>query len=517
MSAKVEIAPAAALRGTFRAQLALATVATVPIIAYVVVALQRIGYAYELTYFEGSTVEVTARVVDGQPLYAAPTTTFTSWPYPPLYFWLTAAVARVVGVNLQSLRLVSFAASLVVLLLLVLIVYQASRSLVAAVVSAGLYAATYRVSGAWADTARVDSLMLAFVLGGILVGLRATSRRSGFAVGAVFFLAFLTKQNALIVAAPLLVYLLVRRRTVGVAATLSLGTCVFGSTLVGHVVTQGWYSRYVFTQLLRQPVAITWLWDFWLQDLLYPFAVAAVVVVLVVVLLRRQGLARPRRGDQAAYLAAAVAGLILASWAGRLHEGGYANVSMPAHAGVAIVLGLLLAALLRIPRVTAKVVAVLVVALAVQCSALTLWRLDVVPNAADRAAGDRFVAAVRKLPGRVLIPTHPYYLRLAGQPTHASAVAIQDLLRSDRGADSLGEQLPWSLQGVSAVILDNRDDAALFGVELTREFTLVTTTFVPDGVFVPLSDIRTHPSLLYVRSSVLRVSAPSAVTVPPKG
>jgi len=123
---------------------------------------------------------------------------------------------------------------------------------------------------------------------------------------------------------------------------------------------------------------------------------------------------------------------------------------------------------------------------------------------------------VRKLPGRVLIPTHPYYARLAGQPTHASAIAIQDLLRSDRGADDLGDQLPWSLQEVSAVILDNRDDTALFGDELTREFTLVTSTFVPDRVFLPISDLATHPSLLYVRSSVLRTSATSAVTVPPK-
>jgi len=45
-------------------------------------------------------VEVTARVVQGQPLYGPPSTDFTPWPYPPMYFWLTGLVARVIGLSL---------------------------------------------------------------------------------------------------------------------------------------------------------------------------------------------------------------------------------------------------------------------------------------------------------------------------------------------------------------------------------------------------------------------------------
>ena len=62
--------------------LLLVPAALVPVVAYVVVAVLRIGYPYELTYFEGSTVEVAARVVAGQPLYAPPTTEYAPWPYP---------------------------------------------------------------------------------------------------------------------------------------------------------------------------------------------------------------------------------------------------------------------------------------------------------------------------------------------------------------------------------------------------------------------------------------------------
>jgi hypothetical protein len=35
---------------------------------------------------------------------------------------------------------------------------------------------------------------------------------------------------------------------------------------------------------------------------------------------------------------------------------------------------------------------------------------------------------------------------------------------------------------------------------LARDFTLVTSTVVPDGMFLPKTDLPTHPALLYVRT-----------------
>ena len=57
---------------------------------------------------------------------------------------------------------------------------------------------------------------------------------------------------------------------------------------------------------------------------------------------------------------------------------------------------------------------------------------------------------------------------------------------------------------MSAVVLDNATDVGLFGDALTRDFTLVTSTVVPDGVFLPVTDLPTHPALLYVRTSGCR-------------
>lgn len=478
------------------------------VLAYVVVALLRVGYPYELTYFEGSTVEVTARVAQGKPLYGPPTTQFTPWPYPPLYFWVTGGLARVTGIDLPTLRLVSVAASLAVLVLLAIIVRRASGSTVAGLAAAGLYAATYRVSGAFADTARVDSLLLALLLGAVLVGMRVRTWRGGVGLGALLLLAFLTKQNALIVAAPMLSWLVVRRRAVGVSAAVSLGVGVVGSTLVGNAVTDGWYAQYVVFQLPTQSWAVRWLWDFWWQDLVLPFAVSLVVAAVLTVVAGRQsrvwaGRQTLRLGDERAYLAACAVGMLVASWVARLHDGGYSNVAMPAQAAVAGAFGLLLAAWLRLKGVTSSRVLVVGALLAVQVVVMAFWHLDVVPSSADRAAGDRFVKTLRELPGTVLVPTHPYYLRLADRPTHASAIAIDDLFHAADGPTRLAGVVPWDLEGVSAVVLDNETDGRLFGTVLARDFTLVTSTLVPDGVFVPVTDLPTRPALLYVRTSEL--------------
>ncbi len=499
---------AAAARDRARPRLALWAVvgaALVPVAAFVVLAAQRVGYPYELQWFEGGTVEVSARVAEGLPLYGPPTTEFTPWPYPPLYFWVTGELAKLSGVNLSTLRAVSLAATLVSLVLLVLIVRSVTRSLVAGVVAAGVFAATYRVSGTWFDSARIDSLFLALALAALLVGLRARTWRGGLAVGGLFLLAFLTKQNALIVAAPILGWLLWRRRPVGLAAAGGLSVGAVASLVLGDVMTGGWYSRYVATQLLGQGAALQWVIGFWVVDLLIPFALLLGAWAWWQLRQRRRGqplgpLAAAERG----YLFAGMSGLALASWAGRLHDGGYANNAIPAHAGMALLLGLAAARVLD-SAPTTRLLCGGAAVLLVQAVGLSVGHGSALPTPTDRLAGDRFIAQVENLPGRTVIASHPYYLRLAGRATHASAIAVDDLLDTRPGParDAMTEQLPWSLTGVDSVILDHVNEAALFGDVLARDFTLVSDRVVPGSDFVPVSDVATKPALLYVRTSVL--------------
>ncbi len=78
------------------------------------------------------------------------------------------------------------------------IVTRETGDRIAGLVAAGLFAATYRISGAWFDTGRVDSLFLALTLLAFAWGRTARGVRGGIALGMLAFLAFFTKQTALL-------------------------------------------------------------------------------------------------------------------------------------------------------------------------------------------------------------------------------------------------------------------------------------------------------------------------------
>ena len=63
--------------------------------------------------------------------------------------------------------------------------------------------------------------------------------------------------------------------------------------------------------------------------------------------------------------------------------------------------------------------------------------------------------------------------------------------------------MPWSLAGVNAVVLDSPADAAMFGPELVRDFTRIEASASPGTDFVPVTDVPTKPTVLYVRTTEL--------------
>ncbi len=141
-----------------------ALVALAPIGIYLSVAFRRIGYPYELEWLEGGAVEIVARVSHGHSMYVAPSIHYVPYPYTPLYFWVSALVAKVVGVGFLPLRLVSVVSSIGVFAVLWRLVQQETGDPVAGVAAAGIFAATYKIGLAWFDIGRVDSLYLLMML-----------------------------------------------------------------------------------------------------------------------------------------------------------------------------------------------------------------------------------------------------------------------------------------------------------------------------------------------------------------
>src|SRR5687768_4143326 len=156
---------AAAARATRVLDGALAALSAAFLLLYVTVAAARAAYPFELEWLEGGTLEHVWRILDGRSLYVAPSLEFTPFFYAPLYYYAAAAASLVVGPGFLALRLVSLAASAGCFALIAVLVHRETRSGLAALAAAGLFAATYRHTGAWLDLGRGDSLMLLGLLG----------------------------------------------------------------------------------------------------------------------------------------------------------------------------------------------------------------------------------------------------------------------------------------------------------------------------------------------------------------
>jgi hypothetical protein len=534
-------------RATKLTTVLVALLAAAPILVYLWVALHRVGYPYELDWMEGGSVELAGRVLNGHSLYSAPSIAYVGWTYPPLYYWLTAAMAKVIGLGFLPLRLVSLAASLVAMGTLGWMVTRESGNRVAGLVAAGLFAATFRISGAWFDTGRVDSLFLALTLIALATGRHARGVRGGIGLGVIAFLAFFTKQTAVIALAPALVYLVLVRRRVGISAALTLVALIAVSTAVLQAATGGWYGYYIYGELIHQQVAQTLWLGFWRDDIwqqqwplvIFVIGGAATLALRTRTLARRTGKAPVLH---ALYYATAAAGLIGSAWVSRLHTGGYANVLMPAYAAIALLAGLTSAALasnggsapagnggggsapagnggsapagnggsapagkwgaLASKRGAALAGGLGAVAVTAQL-ALLIYPIDKqIPTPADRTAGAQLIARLRSLPGPVLVLRHPWYATEAGKGTFAHEEAIGDVLRSTakRGAGPLARSLRSALDAyhVRAVVLDGGFDAHLLEPELAREFRLQSAPVTPSRLY-PLTDVRSSPTLLYLR------------------
>ena len=89
----------------------------------------------------------------------------------PLYYYVGALSCRVFGTGLFALRLVSFVSSLGCFGVLYAIVQRDTGSRLLGIFGLSLFAATFELSGAWFDIARVDSLALLLAFAGCFASL----------------------------------------------------------------------------------------------------------------------------------------------------------------------------------------------------------------------------------------------------------------------------------------------------------------------------------------------------------
>ena len=411
------------------------------IVALAVIVALRIRYPYELEVLEGWMVDTASQALEGRPLYGPPSLEFLSSVYNPVYFYVTAAFAWVMGVGFFAARSVSALSIAAILALLVFRLQPRDRS--AGLVAAGLYAASYRFSGAWMDTARNDSLFLALLLGAFLIGRDAKSSWHGIVAGIAYALAFYTKQSALAVLAVLFaaqLFIDPRRYWVQWVAFAAITAGVFATL---DWTTDGWYSYYTLDSALHfipHPDRLYFLASARLK--LLPGLLATMVLIGTLLIRRWSPLPNPgsegrERIDAAIWSSSVFAiALVISSWAVFRQRLTAENTFMPACLGLAIGAGLAYGEFRRrdsrlesqgVNRDWQPIAYGAVAMLVLQQFAIyaynPLWYL---PRAADRAAGDQFVSRLRAMPGEVLVWAHGRLGEMAGKGRHAHEVAFMD-------------------------------------------------------------------------------------------
>ena len=490
--------------------LALLGASTWAVIALGLCTAERVFYPFELEWMEGSMVDHAARVVDGKPIYTAPTIEHVPYLYTPLYFQAAAALSTFTGLDFAVLRLLNLLSSLGAFALLGLLVGRELRSWRAGILTATIPVAGYGFVDSWYDLARNDGLFLLLVMGSVAVA--RWGRRTLPLAGLFAALAFLAKQSEVFVLPGLclatLAFGVKRAVWVGVWSAVALGVTV----LVAHLWSDGWFTFYVFTMPAEHGVngEMPLFWNDWKRGivplwpaaLLLPIGIAAGMLggirpraplwtALAAVgvagswvpavwpdpkmpalltsvawpataLALVWGLQPPRLGadlgDRARgggfWLVLAV-GFFAVAWISRRHAGGHVNAFIPALMSCGIL------AAFAVERVAERWPTPWTVpatgALAGMLFVNLTWSpSDFVPTAENRVANEQLRDWIRSVDGDVLLLSHGHLAAREGKARTAHAMAIADLYQYQDGGS---EEMKAFFESVQKAGRENRFQA----------------------------------------------------------
>jgi len=460
-------------------RIVLLALATAAVLLYLYIAISRIAYPFDLEWLEGAAASNTLRAMNGLPLYVQPTLDFVPGVCTPLYFYLCVLPMRLLGPSFLPLRLVSLLFSLGVLALLFALARRETGRASGGLLAVGFFAATFGFCGAWFDLARVDSVFLFFLLLGIWLVRGGRSSRSAVAAGMAAALAFYTRQAALALYLPLIIWSAGawRRRALWFGGTALV--LIGGVFLLLDALHQGWFRYFTVTLPAMDLRSTGMLLRFWWEDLLFNVPVAVASAAAYFVLSFSRGASGPPR--YAWFWFCAGGGLVGLSWLARVHDGGGRNVLMPAVAFLALALPLGLEAADRALRrrghawhrgvmgAAYLLVIVQFLMLALHPTQGLLPADRWIPTAEDRAAGEAMVDLIAGFEGPVFIPHHCFLPVSAGKRYCGSLGAMRPILQGRED----GRQREFVIEGIlalrrhkfDAVILD-RERVLHFGEAL---------------------------------------------------
>ena len=450
---------------------------------------RRIGYPYDLEWMEGSMLHHALRLMNGQPIYTAPSIDFIPHLYTPLYPMVVAGLGKLLGdVSYLIGRAVSVASFAGALVIGVLWAGREGRSYIAAGVALALPLAAFPQTGGFYDLVRCDSLQLYLTLAGAALAWYGRDRHATMAASAmVLVLSFFAKQTA----APLIAFIGIAllpqaRRRKPILTFIAVGVIAFfGLVYAQNRLSGGWFWTYIFglhqshvffgsRAFIETPVT--------LLRILGPALLLVFWALLSQILRRDDGESSSgfyflvwlgvagffgsclAFGTQWAHINALIPGIFFPSLAIGASAGRLLSRSAPRaqasgkgrafrHALVWLLLIASLVPLLQklIPR-------------------------HHIPSAMDRRAGDAVIEKLRTAPGEVLIPFHPFYAHLAGKRVFLHRMGVWDV-RGTRAAPVHGLDAAFAQQRFSRIIFDEKVEQTWFDWPEVLTYYRITERF----------------------------------------
>jgi hypothetical protein len=422
------------------------------VLEHISVAHARVTYPYALDLVEEDMLMQAWRSSNGQSMFLPPNAEFVPQVYMPLFVWLGGQMLRLSGPEFWPLRLLSLSSTLATSLLIFWIGHRESKRRAFAFGGAALYLAGYRLVGGWTDLARVDALFVALTLAAMAMAVygRSWNRRLLFS-GILMGLAFLAKQNGLVLAAVAgLYFLLAGGRRVWIYG-LAFACVSLPPALFLEWRSHGWFSYYVVEIAYASPLSVRSVWHTLSRELAGGMGFLILAALLAAVLPAKRlassanGWRRLKDSPWLLYVSAAA----VVSVAGRSSVGGGLNNLMPAYALFCLSPALLIRALEEAGMAvfassdgrTPTWLSGLLVAGVLGQFGLTIFNPIVGkpaqyrPTDAMEASGDRLVQMLAQFDGEVFVLMHPSYALKAGKEP---AVHIQSLWHArHRGRDPL--------------------------------------------------------------------------------
>ncbi|MBX3157850.1 MAG: hypothetical protein KF773_17915 [Deltaproteobacteria bacterium] len=506
----------------------------------------RVSYPYDLEWMEGGMLHHAQRIRDGAGLYVPPSVDFIPYLYTPLYPSLLALVGKTFGISYTLGRMFSVLSLIGIAIVAIVTITsrrcdhpRAAPAWVGGLLGLGLFAAYYPVVDGWYDLVRADTLFLFMITGGI-AALPSWARSEGpwghaktAAGAALLALAFFTKQTGIVyvVFGGGIVLVVAWRRAPTYVATA--GVIGLGMTWLLERTTNGWFWTYASKIHRAHDFNMDRFWESFGNILLgfpgkygkLPVIGIAITVAIVVGLgataaawWKRRSLppqARPLLVWTAAYAVSIVVGAI-----GYGTEFAHFNAYMPAFLHGSLAAGAAVPAVYACARVlygerprrelvTSGAAVAVALPLAITCLTASWSPGRYIPTEADVEAGEKLIAHLRSIDGEIWMPSHPWYLRLAGKTPRVHRMGVTDV--THRQPQNVVEGLAAALDRkvFAALVLDSRDVHS----EATATAALVKSRYRP-MMTLPTDERPRVYSGAGTRQSWGGVSTPDSIWIP---